>query len=89
MECRIQTTREGNRRLVLVAGRLSIQELPDFLGACAHAAGEQLVIDLSDLVSIDEETSRHVVRLAAEGARLQAVSPYIQMVLGFTTGTRP
>ena len=52
MECWIGVTADNERRIVRVAGRLSVAHVPEMLEACSDRVA--LEIDLSDLVSADQ-----------------------------------
>lgn len=81
MDCLI-TVDAGARQLrISVAGRLSLETLPDFVVACAEAAGRPLEIDLSETMSVDRAAAAELRRLRCDGATLTRVPPYIEMVL--------
>ena len=57
---------ETDRRLVRLAGRLSVAQVPELLGACANVTSIQL--DLTDLVSVDVAGIEALQRLRDQGA---------------------
>ena len=59
---------EIDRRLVRLAGRLSVAQVPELLGVCANVASIQL--DLTDLVSVDATGIEALQRLRDKGAEL-------------------
>ena len=68
VECWIGVVTEGERRIVRVAGRLSVAHVAGVLTACADSA--VLEIDLTDLVSADVAGIEALQRVRAQGATL-------------------
>ena len=62
-----------------LAGRLSVAQVPELLGACAEALPIQ--IDLTDLVSVDEAGIEALQRLRDRGATLIGAPGYLQLKL--------
>ena len=79
MDCWIGVVTEGQRRVVRLAGRLSVAQVPELLTACAE--GDHLEIDLSDLVSADVAGIEALQRVRAKGATLVGTPGYIQLKL--------
>ena len=80
---------ETDRRLVRLAGRLSVAQVPELLGACANVTSIQL--DLTDLVSVDVAGIEALQRLRDQGAELTGAPGYLQLKLdshqGATAGS--
>ncbi len=79
MECWIGVAADGDRRIVRVAGRLSIAHVPELLEACA--AGADVEVDLADLVSADLAGIEALRRLRTRGASIVGAPGYIQLKL--------
>lgn len=80
MDCRIQVGQEGDLCIVRVAGRLEDAQVPDLLAACYEAEGAVLV-DMTDVVSVDTIAVEALRRVRDAGARLVGVPKYIQLKL--------
>jgi hypothetical protein len=85
VDCWIGVVQEANRRLVRLAGRLSIAQVPELLGACAEAL--PIDLDLTDLVSADAAGIEALQRLRSQGATLLGAPGYIQLKLDSHTGS--
>lgn len=70
---------EADRRIVRLAGRLSVAQVPELLIACA--ADLPLQLDLSDLVSADAPGIEALQGLRRKGATLVGTPGYIQLKL--------
>jgi CheY-like chemotaxis protein len=79
VECWIGVVREGDRRVVRLAGRLSAAHVPELLRACVEESTVEL--DLTDLVSADMTGIDALQRIRAAGASLTGAPGYIQMKL--------
>ena len=79
MDCWIGVDREGNRRIVRLAGRLTDAQVPELLRACAESPG--LDLDLSELVSADAAGIDAIRRIRVAGASLVGTHGYIQIKL--------
>ena len=77
---------EADRRIVRLAGRLSIAQVPELLGACGDPLPDD--IDLKDLVSADPAGIEALQGLRGRGARLVGAPGYLQLKLD-TTPARP
>jgi ABC-type transporter Mla MlaB component len=77
VDCWIGIATEGDRRVVRLAGRLSVAQVPELLTACAP--GGALDLDLSDLVSADAAGVEALQRVRGQGATLVGTPGYIQM----------
>ena len=84
VDCWIGVEDEGNRRLVRLAGRLSVAQVPELLGACADVVPVQL--DLTELVSVDVAGIEALQRLRGAGATLIGAPGYLQLKLDSHTG---
>ena len=91
MDCWIGVAEEPRGRLVRLAGRLSVAQVPELLEACADTASLQ--VDLSDLVSVDVMGLEALQRLRSQGATLMGAPGYLQLKLdshvGATVGSLP
>ncbi len=79
VECWIGIEQEEGRRIVRLAGRLGEAQVPEMLKACAQPG--PLVLDLSDLLSVDAAGLEALQRVRAQGATLAGVPGYIQLQL--------
>jgi anti-anti-sigma regulatory factor len=79
VDCWIGVDREGSRRIVRLAGRLTDAEVPELLRACAET--RSLDLDLSDLVSADCAGIDAIRRIRLAGASLVGTQGYIQIKL--------
>lgn len=79
MDCWIGIDREGNRRIVRLAGRLTDAQVPELLRACAETGG--LDLDLTELVSADAAGIDAIRRIRVAGAALVGTHGYIQIKL--------
>ena len=79
VDCWIGVVQERNGRLVRLAGRLSVAQVPELLNACAEAI--PLQIELTDLVSADAAGIEALQRLRGQGASLVGAPGYLQMKL--------
>ena len=77
MECWIGVTTEGDRRVVHVAGRLSVAQVPELLTACAESPN--LELNLTDLVSADLPGIEALQRVRTKGATLVGTPGYIRL----------
>lgn len=84
MDCWIGVVDEANRRLVRLAGRLSVAQVPELLQACADSV--PLQVDLTDLVSVDVMGIEALQRLRSRGALLIGAPGYLQLKLDSHTG---
>ena len=75
---------EVDRRVVRLAGRLSVSQVPELPTACATAV--LLEIDLTDLVSADVAGIEALQRVRAKGAMLVGTPGYIQLKLDLSPG---
>jgi hypothetical protein len=84
---RIGVVQETDRRVVQLAGGLSIAHVQELLTACG--AGNALVLDLADLLSADTAGIDTLRQLQAQGATLIAVPAYIELKLESARRARP
>jgi hypothetical protein len=91
VDCWIGVVDETDRRLVRLAGRLSVAQVPELLGACANATAIHL--DLTELVSVDAAGIEALQRLRDQGASLTGAPGYLQLKLdshqGASAGVLP
>jgi len=84
VDCWIGVVQEVDRRLVRLAGRLSVTQVPELLTVCAEVLPIEL--DLSDLVSADAAGIEALQRLRARGATLVNAPGYLQLKLDSRNG---
>ena len=82
MECWIGVVQEGDRRVVRLAGRLSLAQVPELLKACGEHRPVEL--DLAELVSVDPVGIDALQRMRGAGVRLVGATGYIQLKLDST-----
>jgi anti-anti-sigma regulatory factor len=76
MECRIQLEQRPNGCTVRLAGRLNAAQVHELRAICATATGP-LLIDLTDLLSVDPVGIDALRRLRTGGAELTGVARYL------------
>ena len=79
MDCWIGVVTEADRRIVRLAGRLSVAQVPELLTACGEH--RPLELNLSDLVSADAAGIEALQRVRRKGATLVGTPGYIQLKL--------
>lgn len=79
VDCWIGVAQEDTRRVVRLAGRLTVAQVPELLGACAGVS--RLEIDLTELVSADLPGIESLQRLRSQGASLVGTPGYLQLKL--------
>ena len=84
MECWIGVVQQTDRRVVRLAGRLSIAQVPELLGACAGDA--PLELDLTELVSADVAGIEALQRLRDQGSTVVGAPGYLQLKLDTPLG---
>ena len=77
---RISRARRGSETVVTVAGRLDSAHVAQLEAEC-EAAGEPVVLDLSELQSADSEGVRWLKSFENRGASVTDKSPYIALLL--------
>ena len=87
VECWIGVAKEGDHRIVRVAGRLSVAHVPEVLEACADSAA--LEINLTDLISADAAGIEALQRIRAKGATIIGAPGYIQLKLDLPSQAPP
>ena len=80
MTVRIETSAEGTKTTVSVAGRLEERAVSEFVKTCLSVESE-LVLDLTHLRSADPAGIREIQKLVQGGADLRGASPYIELLL--------
>ena len=86
MECWIGVATEGDRRIVRVAGRLSVAHVSELLTACGAAL--ELELDLTDLASADGAGIEALQRARSKGATLVGTPGYIQLKMDLLSARR-
>jgi ABC-type transporter Mla MlaB component len=79
VDCWIGVVQQTDRRLVRLAGRLSVEQVPELLEACAEA--RPIELDLAELVSADAAGIEALQRLRRQGATLVSAPGYLQLKL--------
>ena len=79
VDCWIGVVQEADRRIVRLAGRLGMAQVPELIRACGEPSTLQL--DLTDLVSADMAGVEALQRARDNGAILVGVPGYIQLKL--------
>jgi len=84
VDCWIGVVTQLDRRVVRLAGRLSVAQVPELLTACAYTG--PLELDLTDLVSADITGIEALQRVRRQGANLVGTPGYIQLKLDSAAG---
>jgi len=84
VECWIGVIQQTDRRLVRLAGRLSVAQVPELLSACGEVFPIEL--DLTELVSADAAGIEALQRLRGQGARLSSAPGYLQLKIDSHSG---
>jgi hypothetical protein len=79
VDCWIGVAQEAGRRVVRLAGRLSDAQVPELSRACDGA--NQLVLDLTDLLSADAAGLEAIRKLRDAGASISGAPGYIKLKL--------
>jgi len=79
VDCWIGISKDEDRRVIRLAGRLSSAQVPLLLTACGE--GGPLEINLADLINADAAGIEALQRIRAAGVRLVAAPGYIQLKL--------
>ncbi len=77
---------EVGRTALRLEGRFTEGDLPVLEACIAGRAGAELVLDLSELRWLDAASARRIGRLVSSGARVVAISPFVERLL---TGNDP
>ena len=80
MDLRLTVTQEDSVAVIHVDGRLAAGNLSD-LEPLVTAITGAVVIDLSNLISVDDAGVATLRSLAGRGARLIGVTPYVALLL--------
>jgi hypothetical protein len=80
MDIRIDTNTDGQRTVVLIAGRLEGPAVGQVRQVCGQIEGEML-LDLSNILSVDPSAIDLIRELCESGAEARGGSPYIRFLL--------
>jgi len=80
MTVRIETSTEGVKTTVSVAGHLEERLVSEFVKTCLSAESE-LILDLTHLRGVDPASIREIQKLVQAGAVLRGASPFIRLLL--------
>jgi anti-anti-sigma regulatory factor len=80
MELRIDIASEGPVTMVHLTGRLSGNTISQLKEACDQIKGA-VVLELSNLRSVDTTGSGFIRTLVEKGTKLRGASPFIQLLL--------
>ena len=81
VECWIGVEQNGDHWLVRLAGRLSVDQVPDLLRVCGEHSADPVNVELSDLLSADAAGIDALRRVRKAGATLTGTPAYIQLKL--------
>jgi len=87
VEIRIDVTSEGPETVVRIAGRLTDSAVEQLRKVCDPIGGA-IVLDLSSLMFADDAGIDVIRELRARKAALRGASPFIQLLLNDTAGSR-
>ena len=88
VDCWIGVDQLNDRRIVRLAGRLSVEQVPELLEACANAL--RVEITLTDLIHSDVAGIEALQGLRRRGASLIGAPGYLQLKLdSFPAGPDP
>lgn len=85
VDCWIGVVQKTDRRLVRLAGRLSVAQVPELLEACAEKA-LPIEVNLAELMSADAAGIEALQRLRGQGATLVSAPGYLQLKLDTLDG---
>jgi len=77
---RITRTSEPLHTVIRIDGQLRFEDVDELARECRGVEGP-LVLELADLQSADPAGVKALLGVAANGAKLQGVSPYIELLL--------
>jgi hypothetical protein len=80
MQVRIDSKRRGSTTVIFVAGRLSGLGTRELVRACRAVEG-QFALDLSNLISAEDEGIEALRRLRREARETKGASPFIELLL--------
>ena len=80
MDCRIESDLEASRSVVSIAGRLAGSAVEELRGVRRSIEGT-VILDLSNLVSADDEGAKAIRAMLLEGDETRSVSPYVKLLL--------
>lgn len=77
MTWRVDTTRDGPRAVIRLAGRIRGENLADLERQIAGEAGS-VVLDLDDVTLVDVDVVRFLARTEAAGTELRLCPPFVR-----------
>ena len=77
---RVESKKRGPKTTIRISGRLDRRHLEDLEALCA-AAETTVILDLSEVQSLDEDAIRWLSRWRARGERVFGESPYVRFLL--------
>ena len=80
MDIRVDINSKGSETVICVAGRLTGNLIVHLKKAC-DSIEKPFAIDLSNLVSVDDDGITAIRELADKGAQVRGVSPFTQLLL--------
>ena len=80
MECRIEAKSDGVRTVLTISGRLSAAAVEE-LGRVRRAIEGAITVDLSSLVSADDDGIEAIRALSLAGDQIRSASPFVQLLL--------
>jgi len=80
MAVRIDISSEDSKTIVRVSGRLVGPGVQELLNTCNSIEGG-LLLDFTDLRSVDPEGIKAIRRLVGERAKFRGISPFIRLLL--------
>ena len=87
---KIETLSVGNQTILKVIGRLQSKNLPE-LAAQIAIHGANAILDMDEVMPVDVEVVRFLIKVESSGSQLRNCPPYIREWMtrerGRTTGT--
>jgi len=81
VDCWIGVEHKGDQWLIRLAGRLSVDHVPDLLRVCGEHGSDPVKVELSDLFSADAAGIDALRRVRSSGVLLTGTPTYIQLKL--------
>ena len=80
MECRIESKSDGLRTVMTISGRLSGASVAELRRVRLATAGS-ITVDLSSLVSADDDGIAAIRALSLAGDEIRSASPFVELLL--------